>query len=38
MMGPGPSQNFLYFKEHVLGNDSATFLSLVNVAEGRQNS
>lgn len=31
--GSGPSQNFLHFKAHVLGSDSATFLSLVNVAD-----
>lgn len=37
MMGPGPSQNFSHFKEHVLGKDSAPFLSLVHVAEERQN-
>ena len=31
------SELFLHFKEHVLGIDSTAFLSLVNVAEGRQN-
>lgn len=29
--------NFLHFKEHGLGSDSALFLSLVSVAEERQN-
>lgn len=36
--GSGPSQNFLHFKERGLGKDFPTFLSLVNVAEERQNS
>ena len=36
MMGPGPSQNFLHFIEHVLGSDSATFLSLLTwLREGK---